>query len=558
MNNDKKTIGTPAVILISAITFILSCIVVGDEFKIQDYIPDRFQDSQLKVSGTANLLGSDVNTAYQSTPGLSNYSRLYEQNSNEQDIRASALYKYNYETVPFFLNSSVSFNGTLDNYNSDYSSTSKYFTGDRYYSYSTSDYLEIENSISPSFDIGYYYHDDFFISSTLTSTYSYSYSPTYDDSAGYINTYFEYYDSVSITSSDTWSSTDTDSKLYYIDLNILPGWGHVYEGKYGSTAMYIVDELMKEGLIAQLPTQQQMIELSDMIYQMQNKHVIDSRLHNIEVIDKLIDYLYSENIITGKITSPTLILNDIWNYFPTYNRKFGYQFRLGAGYDYSHSNNEYDISENSKDLTTRYSQGTPETIDTVSLSSSHSKYETTTKRTSSETYITALANYYLPVNHKWQVDMGMAATYYLDSYLKYDHLSTYIEPSYSYSGYGYRIDYEDYFKLQFNSDIRYILNSRTDALLTLQAEYFNIKQDYTRTNISSTETEEEYNKSKSFSDFNFSLDLDLTYRISIPITLNVSTTYYYGPQLSSIKGTLYSDYDRSGYSIKTTLTYWII
>ncbi len=261
-----------------------------NNFMIEDFIPEKFTDSQLRVDGNIGINGQE--TKYdRASISMPDIRTVDDTNTDNQNGSASARYKYEYQTVPSFLLFELDTEGSIQNRRSELSSNNWYGTNDYYQRNSTSLRTGYDFQIEPYIETGHYLINDFFISANLAAAVSLSEAPK-DDSYIYTSdTNPVFPDTIENEIDKTWTYRDGDQHTYRMRAALLPGWGHVYEGKFGSTAMYIIDELDKAGLIAIQPTKSQMIELSSLVYQYRLEYAIDSRLHYIEALDGLIDYL---------------------------------------------------------------------------------------------------------------------------------------------------------------------------------------------------------------------------------------------------------------------------
>jgi len=94
---------------------------------------------------------------------------------------------------------------------------------------------------------------------------------------------------------------------------LLYGYGRVYNGVYAATAMYMIDELKKAGYIDKEPSYPQMIEMTDIIYQYRLKYYDDRRIHRIEALTAVGEYLQQQGLADDFGTGGQLIIQDVWD-----------------------------------------------------------------------------------------------------------------------------------------------------------------------------------------------------------------------------------------------------
>ncbi len=264
-----------------------------------------------------------------------------------------------------------------------------------------------------------------------------------------------------------------------------------------------------------------------------------------------------EGILDGNHTTATLLVDDIWRYFPTDNRKFGWQFKAGIGIDYEKIKEVTRTDSHIYELETKYPDGAPEEIDTLSETNLFSSSEENNKHTSSSTYLTLGGYYYKPFNHKWQLNISATGTYFLDYYREINNYDADLTRENIYSKYVTRYDYNDAYECVLNSEVRYIFSSRTTARVNFQSWYFSLDQDTKITDENNGSTDITNHSTETLNEFGFGISGSLTYRISIPLTLTTSVSYNNGASMPSRPGSLYNDIDGSNYGISARLGYYI-
>lgn len=541
-----------AVIVISGTAF-----AQKDDFAIQDFIPEKFQDKVLHANSNLSLSGNDYNSDYLIYPGSSMEAATNNGNDDTQEALLGGNFNYQYFTVPRYLTTSILLNGNYHNSTSDRQSYRQYLSGGNDNSITKTDSYNYHLYFLSSSDAGWYFFDNLFISSMPVFSISYTDTPKSNNESEQTRLDHTPADSIEINHTKRVEKSDANSKSYHIDMNLLPGWGHVYEGKFASTAMYIINELADNGLIANRPSPSQMIHLTEILYQAKQEHYFDSRLHDIEVLNKILDYLESEKIIDGDKSGSTLIVNDVWKYFPQYDRKFGLQFRAGAGLEYRHNESTTKINNFRYELTTRYHQDNALVIDTLEESSSTHRWNNDDSQNSIYPYAAIRADYHRPIDLKWQFNTSIEGNYFIDSYRETSSTTDYLEPSASHDGTKTRYDYSNYYRFELDGTVHYIPDSRTYAFFSASLEYGHLDKELTRTDIDETTEISESTTGKTISNWHYSLGAGLTYRISVPVTLTFSAIYRSNPDISFAIGG-YNDYNGDSYDVSAALSYYIM
>ena len=550
-----------AISLIAAIIMIAPAAIAAqtpsDNFTIKSYIPQKFVDFQSRLTSDLSISGNDSKYSEGDfdqfdTTTIENNQRG---SSNNQHFYFSNLSAYRNETVLRYLDASLtvssrvygSYSWSRDNHSSTHGYSSHTYRKDQTNSFQFSFY--------PVIDAGQYLIDDFFISTYSSFRFSYNNSwkdinidnvqSTYSPSPGYFES--------SIDNSKDDGDNHYDS--YDLDLSLLAGIGHVYEGRYASTALYLIDELRDKNLLANEPSKTQMTQLSELIYQSKLEHYFDSRLHNIEVVDKISDYLKAEGLIAQNSLKAPVIIDDVWRYFPSYSRQFGIRIRGGAGYEYYYSITKSKTTNDYYHLLTSYYADSANVIDTLSESAGTRTDRTTSKNTSSLPFIVGMIEYFNPINHKWQINLKLSGNFYLNP----DRITThkyYYGSTTDPSGYSSKTSFKQTYEASLDGEARYIFNSRTNALFYATLGYWHLKSSLTDTDISGdSETSETFNGQPHSSRY-YSMGAYITYRITIPITLVLQASYFHNNSLSS---QLYSSshIHNSAYNIGAGLTYYL-
>lgn len=525
---------------IAALLLVVSAsTAAGNDFMVDSFIPEKFTDLEWRVAGGFNLSGNDNSYNRMLDPG-DNRTRYKTANSGDSwQFDVDSYTDYRYETIPKFMELDLRVSGSYLDRSSENSSENAYSSGTHYDS-SRDEYDSKQRSlsVSPMFDGGIYVDDDFFLSAMGTAGLSYTEMP--DDSRHSEDTdgYLIYSNEIQTDYNRSEEDSYGDTKSHSVSLAIMPGWGRIYEGMYAATALYMIDELRDKGLLLSEPSFEQMSALTELVYQYKLKHAIDHRLHKIEAIEVISEFLVSEGLAVESGSRRDLVLMDVWSYFPKLSREFGMRLRGGFGVLY-----QYQSAQSTRDHTSiyYYVRTDSETGEELSRTDPDTSISTTNdyeKSTATLPYLVARLEYRNPIDVQTQFDGNIEARYYTgaksESASRYDFTAE----SYSYLTDATReVDLKSFYSIQCSGTAHYILNSRTYGSLRANLGYGRFDREVTEHylvrsgydgSIATTSEDLKYDGA-SFDQWNYSVDLSITYRIAIPTTLSFSAGYSVQP-----------------------------
>ncbi len=514
------------VTLLIVFVFSANCLAETTGFKISDYIPEKFKDLEWRVDGAFRLKGKNNSSSIDEpryNSSNEHHVRSTDRDNDEFVFALGSYLNYEYITLPHFLNvitsidTDIRFNSTNSNetdYHPDIWNMKKTDQSSNTYN------LRIKNDI----DAGHYLFDDLFISAN-TYVY-YSYSELLKDNRETFSEY-KYYSEpyTSVKQSETDVDKRSDTRNISIVGELFTGWGRLYEGSYASTALYIIEELKRDGLLVKNPSQQNMLDLTEVIYQYRQKHAIDGRLHKIESLQKIFDFLENERLINETGSNDYLLIQDIWDYFPRVNRKFGSKVRLGVGLEYDYGSDHIANTSEIRRIDYRYHDDNPHIKDTLHNGSGSNYNYISGKYDFQGSYLVLNAEYHVPLNRQWQLLLATNNKYYLKAERDNENYSTSVDPNIiNPNSHERKIKYDDYYQIEFVSDIDYIINSRTSLnILGIIAMY---KRDFSEV-LDRTVYDINYLYIQSKNEKGWSLDIkaNMSYRISIPTSFNVRLSY---------------------------------
>ncbi|SYZ72839.1 exported hypothetical protein [Candidatus Zixiibacteriota bacterium] len=512
-------------VLLSFFLFFSNCLSSdGKTFGITSFIPERFRDLEWKVRGEVNFNYNDAADFAEgnSSDRISSY-KMNNWGSNSL-FNLDSYFRYRSVTIPRYMTF------TLSNYFSalfqkSHSSSEYYGVFDNYEKNISEDRRRtISAELQPTLDLGIYLTGDLFVSSIIAGFIDYSKSPARESNADAYGSdrdpshnYTRIYRRVSRL------RQDSDSKSYYLAVSLLPGFGRVYEGNYAATAEYIIDELRRQKLLLKEPSYEQMWELSNIIYQYRNLHAIDSRIHLIESLRSVTDFLIKQGILSDEGTANLLIIQDVWNYFPKYSRQFGLFIRGGLGLKAS-----FQSGQDGQSREDRYYEDLVDfdshSLDGYPLIQENNRYtfeHTIYKRT--DIYSEFLFDYYRPLNLKWQFSANYRARYYL--YSKMKNYSDKYDSEIGSVNYREDIDtYKENVEMTLYPSLLLIIDSRSACLQKINIYYSHWKLESNSRHRLDSLRQELLTKSAQ-NEVGLNLASTFNYRIAIPTTLVIGASY---------------------------------
>ncbi len=561
MNNHFKCttiIKSPLLIVILVVTILaLSgthfCFADAQSFQVESYIPEKFIDMKWRVSGNINFTGNDSEHEEYASGIPTSISKDTKNKTDRQRLYLVNYYDYNYETIQRYLifNSDLTIILNNTNYNSKHNEGSS--SGDiGRTSSSKRDPKEYSIRINPQLDCGVYLHSDLYVSLLSEWQHYYTGKPNgRSESIGHA--FYISGDTVYNDVSKSNRGEDDTNRNDGFSISIRPGWGRVYEGQFASTAMYIIDELRQNNLITLEPTYDQLYSLTEIIYQRRLIHKIDSRIHRIESIDKIVDYLIGEGIVNEYHPMSSIVIQDIWDYFPRTQRKFGFRIMAGPGISYEKNSSDYSYTQEQHSIRYEYPEDSPGSVDTTYQYESVTDMYEHQKVSSILPYLTAKAEYYRPINHRWQLNTYIDGKYYLNSYKERTAFRSHYNEFWKYE----EDDFDNY-ELNFDVTILYILNSRTDFSFSYDFTFENI--DYKRSTLQKAgsspyqlkEIEEIHN-----SYWKYRLDFVGAYRIAVPTTLNFRAQYSAIDDKAETLDVRDDNRNSDGYSFSVSISHYL-
>jgi hypothetical protein len=491
-------------------------------FSVSSFIPKKFVDFQWSVEGSLDLHGSSYD--HQTIELDTNRVRYENESTDELQVLLNSKLVYQYQTIPRFFACSLNVMSDIGfkNNQSGYGSYNK--SASNLYEFSSKWMRQHMPNISLSTNMGTYVANDFFMGGSISAQWVYFNRPDgFNSFAASTNQSTVSKSAASYQEAQSLEEK-SDYRGYLLEAEVGPGWGRVYEGKYSATALYMIRELSRCGVLKRQPTYEEMTDLAKMIYKYRLTHYIDRRLFKIEALSGLIKKLVQAGLIDETGPMGYLLIQDVWDFFPVYDRRFGLMLRTGIGFDFEYYSSQETITEPGYTYHHYYGHAAGQ---------------------QESPYAFAKIDYFRPIGMRWQMDLSGNWKYYFNPsqwenslWKNYGYVVTETATHYSYK---FSADYD----ASLNAAIRYIYDSRTSAVL-------NSYYDFAHYNSS-----REQDSSRTRSDYvgkNLGIKATMEYRISMPTTLSINL-YYSHSWDENITDHNVSKYWPQSYSILIYLTH---
>jgi hypothetical protein len=505
-------------------------------FKVNSYVPILFRDLSWRASGSGSISGNDAT-------GQSINSMETSNNTNGSDQEAlsfSSLTNYRRIMLDDFRQLGLGVDVRYDRSRGK----SRSANGNLRYlqnQYHESGAHSLTLAFTPSWDIGRYLRDDYFLSFRGNARLGCSISPT-SHAYGDMNSR-QILDSNRLETSfnSHLESTTGTGKSGMIDFAVGPGWGRAYDGSYGATALYMIEELRKTGAVTREPGYNEMMQLSDTIYWFRNRHFIDSRINRIQALTAIVAYLVSIGAVRDLGPYGCFILQDVWDYYPRAGRslegfddtniytsglgiprQFGHRIRALFGYQYEFNKysrrNQY--LDYHHDVVQPGYDGDNQT-ETQFTEESLTYNESWSSR--STPYVSLIAEYYLPFGFRWQLNGMIQGWYYLTPLQRESSSQTHYEhDSLTSHSDEYRNRTTDDYHFLMTGTCMYVVNSRTSASFFASYDYMQGRDASGRVYNGD---QVDYSSAHWRAGWEFQLGAELQYRISFPLTLSATARY---------------------------------
>ena len=510
----KRSLCNVALTLLCAFVLVGSAsAVASDGFRIEDYIPEKFTDLEWKINGNVKFGGTDNES--DNGPSVGNNLK-YDSNQETSTGRLSlgSQLTYRYETVARTLELGGDGGFSYSTSDRDNSSISTDSLGPRSRSKSHGEAKTYGFNLAPFFEARSYLIADLFAgasgSASIRHTDVHQNDVTPESFSRHDHSDLIHYNEVSGT---------RDQELDYRDrtaaLALQTGWGRLYEGRYAATALYMIDELKQGGLLERGPSKDEMLELTEIIYQNRMAHEVDHRVAKMDALNAVLEYLTQNGMITETDHLGYLLIQDVYDNFPRTSRRFGAIVRLGLGWEYNFNKLERSVESDIVRLSYQHHPDSANVVDTTQNSRTFTSDEYNTFSELDNTFLNLGVEYHRPVSTRWQLDASADLSYYLHAEgLRIRNL-TRIRNRPSEVRLSYRKGMDDYYHITFDCVGTWIYNSRTNLSSAVIFSYDHY-QHINDVGVDQLQTNKNWD---------LRLMNSLTYRISIPTSLGVGLSY---------------------------------
>ena len=181
--------------------------------------------------------------------------------------------------------------------------------------------------LNPSLDYYKYSHGD-----TLF-TFTHSEGAHWNNRLYYNPKYFITYN-VSLSHNGNYDKSNVYGINKNSNVNFRPtvGWGkgRIESVKDARQTIYILDELKKNGVLSRDMTKDEIFEFAQLISTVKNKRFLDSRLHRIDEITTIDNYLKKKDVLSNTDAAYFTTLYDMWEYGDLFDRNSGAVFSLNV------------------------------------------------------------------------------------------------------------------------------------------------------------------------------------------------------------------------------------
>ena len=512
----RSSLRNVALTVLCALFAVAGSAAGSDGFRIEDYIPQKFTDLEWRLDGGMNLNGltRDHKELPSSTLNPREEGRETKQQYNRLDLSSTILYRY--ETIPktFTLGSGLGISLYRNKQETLFDQIDSQGLPRNAKSESTEHSYSI--SWSPLIDYNRYLIGDIFSGVTGNASFGYSKKPKDDyEYSEYQERRFGDYRWYA-RSQHNWDGSETKKNIA-ITITTGTGLGRIYEGQFAATALYMVDELRSAGLLDHEPSKEDMLELTEIVYQNRMAHEVDHRLAKIDALEAVMAFLTDIGSISESQRMSYVLIQDVWDFFPHTRRRFGTQVKTGVGWDYYYSRMDHSRDAHRSYLSYQHHVDSVNYVDTLTNTSDPYDYHIASRSELDNLFLYLAANHCKPLSVRWQWDSNVELVYFVHAEGVRDR-----NPSRTLLGRNSRAPHlmligeiDDYYQFSYGSEGTCIMNSRTS--LRLQGDFTYGRYE--------TPIEAGSDRTRTIKSWEGNLGGSLTYRLSIPTALKVSASY---------------------------------
>lgn len=379
-----------------------------DDFRIQDYVPERYVDLRWETRGStsANDRDSEDDMAGPDPYRLEvdNHQgvfRLNLEHGSSFDVR----YYTRYQRLQARLSYDIQGNWIRQD-QTEHSVDSVLGTMHTSTRQSTFDDNEYRLSSVLSFSGQQYLTSSLFASAELGAAWNGWFEP---------DNYGTLFENEVIGSADTiWTyfterSIDryTDEKRASWTAEVSGGLGRVEEGSWTYTALTMLHTLKRAGVLIHPISKRQIVAFCDSISVYRIASPFDMRDHRQQALAALASFLVAESLVVSVDPATLLSMQDIWDYYPDVSRSFGWRAAIGLGGSFSRRSRQSQFDEHRHEISTIVVGSNPPAVafdSTVLLASSARSIVR-----QEELHLLSTIEIHKPLSLRWQ-GFGTAST----------------------------------------------------------------------------------------------------------------------------------------------------
>jgi hypothetical protein len=514
--------------------YILSAPILATEsdstaFQVQDYIPERITDFEWRLDGE---LGIDRD-ARETSPNFpegetsENVSRRAD-----FDLALTNAWRYVYQTRQGLFDCDWSLTTMFDDVSTTGTISSDNISGE--YSDRWSEYSDrggrLEFSVGGEFRR--HFLADLHVAAAGEGQYSYTHrkheSETARRSSGHET------DPEVILSSRGGSirwQRDIDRRIDFVG-DVMVGWGRRYDGRHAVTAIQLVEELDRLGLAARRPDRQDLLGLTELVHRLREGHGPDDREYRTWALESLADYLIERGILQVSDAATILTIEDVWDFYPQTDRRFGWEIQIGYGGTHEYYNDQFDRKRSSWGSIAYDYPDTSSMADTVIFQGSRSENSGGVRYWLATHYYSFTAGWWRPLSARWQLDAHGWLRMHFDRRERPHNNTLFV----------------NWRTAMASASLRYLHNARTELLFGTLFEY---ERRSDRHEFPGPDLDTQ------FRNWVIQLMSRVQYRLAVPTTLVVEWGYYRELVWTTAYYSQGSDTVRHGFDLSVGITHWL-
>lgn len=522
------------------LVLLLATTALADEaqFSVTSFKPTRLTDLRWSVDGNFTFATND-DDGY----GDLTYPEMYRSAINEYDyshhrFSASSSFARLSQDTDWFWNLGGSVRSQLYHTSSHTNEATYPFSGSDRVEMIERDYTRTSASFSISGNTGRYLWRDLF--GMVQAQYSYGFDdyPTDNNKSVYSLRVKDFQGYIQETIGIDENKRSRRTLSHDLTIGVELGYGRIYDARFATSAMQMIEQLRDHGLLVQRPNNKQLTELTELIYRRRLETHFDTRVQSIEAVSEVMDYLKAQSLLRESDWAPGAVLFDVWLYYPNEIRDFGWRLSVGVYTELDYYKTKHAYNTDNTNLTIRYHPDTTGAVDTLSYQNYTYSSAYTEKNDDEQNYLDVSLAYYRPLDLRWQFEAWGEYRYYL-----YDDIRRV----------QFELDRDELFKDQYayelGTSLEFLADLRTSVLLQSVLSHNSVDRESVWYYQPSQGLPYEVRETGNSSVTSWQNDFRITYRVSLPTTLIATLAHTYARTSEAI-----DEFDPALKERKTSLT----